>query len=177
VNAAVNVQTVTCKQLRFAMALTRTGGGGVAWQVTEGDGWWQRAETAWCMASRLGGRRALAKWAGQEMRAGRLGDKRGRWAVDDLVDVRRPGGGRGRRLEVLVKWAGEWTDSWRGIRMLTEDMRKRARMMEARKYAKRARADEGEHEETGRATRARVARGFGGGLVGGLGGTARDSRP
>ena len=140
----------------------------MAWHVTEGDGWDRRSVTAWHMASRLGGRRTLAKWSGEEMRAGRLGDKRGRWAVADLMDVRRPGGG-GRRLDVLVRWAGGWSDDWRSVVMLTGDMRKRARVMEARKHPAKRRAPEAEGEEEGRVTRSRATSGFGGGLASGLG--------
>ena len=151
--------------VRFATALTRTGGGGVAWKISGGDGWELRADTAWSMACRLGGRRTLAKRIGEEMRAGRLGDKRGRWAVEDLLDVRRPGGS-GRRLDVLVSWAGNWRDDWRSVVLLTNDMRKRARVMEVGKYGAKRKGVEpqGDDGEEGRVTRARAVRGFGGGM-------------
>ena len=120
-----------------------------------GDGWELRADTAWSMSCRLGGRRTLAKRIGEEMRAGRLGDKRGRWAVEDLLYVRRPGGS-GRRLDVLVSWAGNWRDDWRSVVLLTNDMRKRARVMDVGKYGAKRKGVEpqGDDGEEGRVTRA-----------------------
>ena len=53
--------------------------------------------------------------------------------------------------------------------MLTFDMRKRARVMEARKHPAKRRASEAEGEEEGRVTRSRATSGFGGGLASGLG--------
>ena len=63
---------------------------------------------------------------------------RGCWTLSE-----RPGG-RGRRLLVYVRWAGEqpvtrlpWDDEWIDINMMTADMKRAAREMERAKYAKR----------------------------------------
>jgi hypothetical protein len=117
----------------IATAETALGGKGVAWRRTEGETWAAQGARAWRRAMLLGGRRAVAKWMGQEMAEGRAGDKRGRWAVEDLLDVRRPGG-KGRRLEVEVAWEGEWDDEWVNVTQLTKDLRKRAREMEGERY-------------------------------------------
>jgi hypothetical protein len=58
----------------------------------------------------------------------------GRWAVEDILDVRRPGG-KGRRLEVEVAWEGEWVN----VTQLTGDLRKRVREMEGDRYGAAAR--------------------------------------
>ena len=71
----------------------------------------------------------LAKLAGWEIAAGReaSANRTARWALERLLDVERPGG-RGRRLLVLARWAGEqpvtrlpWDDEWISISMMTED--------------------------------------------------------
>ena len=78
---------------------------------------------------------------GEEVQAGRRGDKRGQLAIEELLGVRRVRG-RGRGLEVHVRWEGEdaagtaerWADSWVGVTWLTVDMRKRARALETEQY-------------------------------------------
>ena len=87
--------------------------------------------------------------------------------ISILLDVRRPGGS-GRRLDVLVSWAGNWRDDWRSVVLLTNDMRKRARVMEVGKYGAKRKGVEpqGDDGEEGRVTRARAVRGFGGGMAG-----------
>ena len=82
---------------------------------------------------------------------GRAGDKRGRWAVEDVLEVRRPGG-KGRKLEAKVAWVGdgEWDDEWVQVTQLTGDLRKRAREMEVTLTARRR----------GRATERRGHRGL-----------------
>ena len=85
-----------------------------------------------------GGRRREAL-KGEEVQAGRRGDKRDRWAVDELLDVRRVRA-RGRQLDVHVRWCGgdaagdRWEESWVGITWLTSDLRRVARGMEAEMY-------------------------------------------
>jgi hypothetical protein len=74
-----------------ATAETAPGGKGVVWRRAAGDALAVQGAHAWQRAMRLGGRRAAARWAGQEMMKGRVGDKRGRWAVED---VRWRSGGR-----------------------------------------------------------------------------------
>ena len=65
-----------------------------------------------------GGRHRREALKGEEVQAGRRGDKRGRWALEKLLEVRR-GRGRGRGLEVRVWWSGgdatgrSWEDSCR----------------------------------------------------------------
>ena len=79
--------------------------------------------------------------AGEEVQAGRRGDKRkrGRWALEELLEVRRVRG-RGRGLEVRVRWSGgdatgrSWEDSWVGVTWLTHDLRREAREMEVELY-------------------------------------------
>ena len=70
------------------------------------------------------------------------------WAVDRLVEVKRPGGA-GRRLDVLVRWEGAWRDSWRSVTDLTTDMRKRARVMEREAHAGDKRGRERDEPEEG----------------------------
>ena len=73
------------------------------------------------------------------MQAGRRGDKRGRWALEELLEVRRVRG-RGRGLEVHVRWSGgdaagrPWDDSWVGVTWLTPDQRREARGIEVELY-------------------------------------------
>jgi hypothetical protein len=100
----------------------------------------------------------VAKWAGQEMAEGRAGDKRGRWAVEDVLEVRRPGG-KGRRLEAKVAWAGEWDDEWVQVTQLTGDLRKRAREMESDAYGTAARPSSGETRAQRAARRAAAREG------------------
>lgn len=88
-------------------------------------------------------RRARAKKRRMEARqelmlealAGDEEDDLGRWAVSEVLDVRRPARRRGRALEVQVRWEGDWDDSWISVTLLTADMRKVSRSVEARKYA------------------------------------------
>ena len=86
-----------------------------------------------------GGRRRREALKGEEVQAGRRGDKRGRWALEELLEVRRVRG-RGRGLEVRVRWSGgdatgrSWEDSWVGVTWLTHDLRREAREMEVELY-------------------------------------------
>ena len=113
----------------FLSRETAGGGRGVTHCTKVSDDWLTRGERAWKAARTLGGRRAMHKWMGTEIQEGRVGDKRGRWAVEELLQVRRPGG-RGRRLEVEVQWKGGGQTSWESVTQLTGDLRKRAREME-----------------------------------------------
>ena len=82
--------------------------------------------------ARGGGGRRREALKGEEVQAGRRGDRRGRWAVEELLSVRRVRG-RGRGLEVHVRWEGgestgaaaRWADSWVGVTWLIQYMRKR----------------------------------------------------
>ena len=71
-----------------------------------------------------GGRHRREALKGEEVQAGRRGDKRGRWALEELLEVRRVRG-RGRGLEVRVRWSSgdatgrSWEDSWVGVTWLT----------------------------------------------------------
>ena len=74
---------------------------------------------------RGGGARRQEALKGEEVQAGRRGDKCGQWAVEELLGVHvgvRRVRGRGCGLEVHVRWEGEdaagiaerWADSWVG---------------------------------------------------------------
>ena len=74
-----------------------------------------------------------------------MADRRGRWPVEALLDVRRPEERHGLQLEVLVRWRGEdpvtgayWGEEWRNIMDLTGDLKEEARRKERSKYPKRA---------------------------------------
>ena len=104
-------------------------------RAASAKGWWRR-----------GGGRRRAEWLrGTEVQEGRMADKRGRWPVEALLDVRRPEERHGLQLEVLVRWRGEdpvtgayWGEEWRNIMDLTGDLKEGARRMERTKYPKRA---------------------------------------
>ena len=74
------------------------------------------------------------------LRLGSESDDFGRWALREVIDVRqrRMCGpvqkGRRRRswLEALVRWEGDWPDSWCDARGLTRDVQATARAMGAR---------------------------------------------
>ena len=68
-------------------------------------------------------------------------DDSGRWAVDELLDVRRPKKRRGMQLQVKVAWTGrsiierrKWPCSWIDVTLLSADMRREARRKEKDKY-------------------------------------------
>ena len=89
-------------------------------------------------------RRAVAKRAVmREVWAGGEADDAGRWAVEALLQVRRPDVRRGRALELLVRWADDrgmaWSDSWISIAMVSRDLRDQAREMEKAIYPQMAR--------------------------------------
>ena len=94
----------------------------------------------------------MHKWMGTEIQEGRVGDKRGRWAVEELLQVRRPGG-RGRRLEVEVQWKGGGQTSWESVTQLTGDLRKRAREMESADFVTGDTATGAWEDRGGRAAR------------------------
>ena len=75
-----------------------------------------------------------------------MADSHGRHALQEVVEVRRPAKRRGRQLEALLRWRGvdpatgvAWADEWKPVstQYLTEDVRAKARRMEAAKYGKR----------------------------------------
>ena len=88
----------------------------------------------------------------EKAKGGEECDDGGRWAIEELLDVRR-GGARGTRLFCLVRWAGEWEDescaydsaweakvSWTAFSELTKDMKPPlARAMAAAAFAPSAR--------------------------------------
>ena len=98
-----------------------------------------------------GGRRRLEWLRRWEVDEGREADKKGRWRVARVMDVRRPEGRHGRQLEVQVEWAGvdtlsgaAWSVEWVTIAWCTGDVRKEARRLEERRYpAARAAAGPG----------------------------------
>ena len=68
-------------------------------------------------------------------------DDSGMWAVDELLDVRRPKKRRGMQLQVKVAWTGrsiierrKWPCSWIDVTLLSADMRREARRKEKVKY-------------------------------------------
>jgi hypothetical protein len=91
-------------------------------------------------------RQAVEAALQREMRAqanGSAPDDHGFWAVDDVVDVRRPAVRNGMQLDVLIRWAGDGSESWRPITFLIarenvldgdESLRQKARRMEREKY-------------------------------------------
>ena len=64
----------------------------------------------------------------------------GKWAVEKLLDVRRPEQRRGTQLEVQVQWRGAdpwdrpWPIEWQPLRWLTHDLKLEARRMERRRW-------------------------------------------
>ena len=77
----------------------------------------------------------------RDVLAGEEPDDAGLWAIEALLEVRRPAKRRGRQLEALVKWAGDWPDEWQPVRPATKtqtgmskDQIKLARHMEVAKY-------------------------------------------
>ena len=80
---------------------------------------------------------------------GAAADRHGRWMVERVLEVRRVGDGRRRRLEMRIRWAGAdpatglpWADEWRPMvdangRVPNAALNEEARRMEALKYGKR----------------------------------------
>ena len=102
----------------------------------------------------------------RELRRGMAPDDSERWAVEDIVDVRREAG-RGGRILALVRWAGAdaagepWEDDWVGLSLLTPDLKAEVRRrLAARKAPAAARRPQGwrrsprlaEHESAAVAT-------------------------
>lgn len=125
-----------------------------------------------------GGRRRLQWLRRWEVDEGREADKRGRWRVARVMDVRRPEGRHGRQLEVQVEWAGvdtlsgaAWSVEWVNIIWCTGDVRKEARRIEERRYptARTAAGSMGSRKSP------RLLEGSGGGPGGGSGGGEADS--
>ena len=64
----------------------------------------------------------------------------GKWAVEKLLDVRKPEQRRGTQLEVQVQWRGAdpwdrpWPIEWKPLRWLTHDLKLEARRMERRRW-------------------------------------------
>ena len=121
---AAGVRPAPCPRLRpRVMEVAREAGGEGG--VTEGLA--ARAAAARRAFQCGGGRRRREALKGEEVQAGRRGDKRGRWALEELLEVRRVRG-RGRGLEVHVRWSGgdatgrPWEDSWVGVTWLTHDL-------------------------------------------------------
>ena len=95
-----------------------------------------------------GGRRLehLRRW---EIDEGREPDSRGRWRVARVVGVRRPAHRCGMQLEVQVEWAGvdvetgtAWAVEWVPVTWCTQDLKVKAREMEAKAYPAKRQADE-----------------------------------
>ena len=65
---------------------------------------------------------------------GRCASSGGMWVVRDVLDVRRPAGGRGPQLEVRVLWAGQWgaqQAQWVRVSQLNGEAKRAARALEA----------------------------------------------
>ena len=80
----------------------------------------------------------LRRW---EIAEGRAESSNHRWAVDELVGVRRPAVRKGRELLVTVRWVGinplfecPWGESELPITALTADLKDAARKMERELY-------------------------------------------
>jgi len=65
---------------------------------------------------------------------GRSASCGGMWVVRDVLEVRRPAGGRGPQLEVRVLWAGQWgaqQAQWVRVTQLNGEAKRAARALEA----------------------------------------------
>ena len=65
---------------------------------------------------------------------GRCASSGGMWVVRDVLDVRRPAGGRGPQLEVRVLWAGQWgaqQAQWVRVSQLNGEAKRAARALVA----------------------------------------------
>ena len=94
-----------------------------------------RAKLRWC-----GGRRLFDKLKGFAVHAGHEADRFGFWAVERILDVRRPARRQGRQLDVHVRFSGVdplskalWPTQWVPVTWLKADLRKVAREMEKEK--------------------------------------------
>ena len=70
--------------------------------------------------------------------AGRSAGRGGLWRVRRVVDVRRPVARRGRQLEVLIEWEGEWGAAqreWRDVTACNDTCKRLARGLEVAKLA------------------------------------------
>ena len=112
--------------------LDRPGVGARAKDGVEARALTPRAKLRWC-----GGRRLFDKLKGFAVHAGHESDRFGFWAVDAVVDVRRPVKRRGQQLDVLVQFAGcdplskaPWPQQWVSITWLKPDLKEIARAME-----------------------------------------------
>ena len=91
---------------------------------------------------RWGVSRASMEWLKRwEIAEGRAESSNGKWAVEEIVSVCRPGVRRGRELLVTVRWAGvnplfecPWGVSELSITELTPDLKVAAREMERVMY-------------------------------------------
>ena len=69
--------------------------------------------------------------------AGRSAGRGDLWRVRKVVDVRRPEARRGRQLEVLIEWEGEWGAAqreWRDVTACNDTCKRLARGLEVAKY-------------------------------------------
>ena len=83
----------------------------------------------------------------RDHKEGRRASRGGMWVVEEVLDVRRPVGGRGPQLEVRVMWAGQWGAQqvqWIRISQLNGTAKRAARHMEAVRLKRRASVGEPE---------------------------------
>ena len=104
-----------------------------------------RAKLRWC-----GGRRLFDRLKGAAVQAGHEPDRFGFWAVEAVIDVRRPAKRRGQQLDVLVQFAGldpllktPWPQEWVPITWLKPDVKATARAMERASSAAAAASESG----------------------------------
>ena len=123
----------SCAEQRFEEGdgARPTGAVGFDWAAMRARRWWRRG----CGRRRLEWLRRIERWEGRE------GDRLGRWAVEKVLDVRRPAQRKGQQLDALLKWAGAdgltgeaWPPMWKTIVDLTADLRDEARRLERRKW-------------------------------------------
>ena len=96
-----------------------------------------------------GGGRVTGTRIFSDFQRGAAADRHGRWKVERVLEVRRVGDGRRRRLEMRIRWAGAdpatdlpWADEWRPMadangRVPNAALNAEARRMEALKYGRR----------------------------------------
>ena len=79
----------------------------------------------------------LYGYARDDYLAGRSAGRGDLWRVRKVVDVRRPEARRGRQLEVLIEWEGEWGAAqreWRDVTACNDTCKRLARGLEVAKY-------------------------------------------